>query len=282
MKFTIPRNDLADMLAKGGTSNEKVTTVPILKHARLIAKDNQLRVSTTNLDLQAETIGAVSIEVEGETTVDAEKLKSTVDRLPRGADISVWLDGGDLFVKSGRSRVRLPTLPVSDWPSLDSRFGSDAARFNVSGAELDRLLGRTTPVGALETVRAALQGVFVHVREWEGVRALAAAASNGHTFLITTIEAEVEGVEHLPANGGGDHGVLLPIKTAEKALALFRGESSVRVSAFRTIAGSSPRRAAISSGSTGLIVARESPCSKPSRRRNTVTRSKPARPIPAL
>ena len=230
MKLAIPRSDLADLIGKGGTTAERVSTIPILKHVRLIARNNQLRVSTTNLNMQAEAVGAAAIETEGETTVDAEKLKSLVDRLPRAAEISLALDGADLIVKAGRSRSRLPTLPVHDWPNLDMQLGPEAAIFTVTGAELDRLLTRTIAIASLsDATRPNLQSILLHHREWKDVAALCAVATNGHAFLLTSVEAPA-GAEDLPENAG-ERGILVSSETAGAALRLFRGDPSIKITA---------------------------------------------------
>lgn len=234
MKLTISRNELADLMAKGGSTSQKVSTIPILRHARLIAKSHTLRVSTSDLDMQAETLGSAKVEVEGSTTVDAEKLKTIVDRLPRDADISLALDGSDLIVKSGRSRSRLPTLPVRDWPALDGKPEGHSADFSISGASLDRLLGRTFPIAALVSAAVTTGSVFLHVRKWlQGVPTLCAVATNSHVLIVTAVELP-EGAESLPVQDDGQAGIMLSPITASTILRLFLGEESIRVTVSST------------------------------------------------
>lgn len=228
MKLTISRNDLADLMSRGGSTVPKVTVIPIVQHARLIAKSRTLRICSTDLEMQAEAVGAANIEVEGETTVNALQLKAVVDRLPREAEVSIALDKGDLIVKAGRSRLRLPTLPVADFPSLDRKLGADAVSFALPGAALDRLLSRTAPIGSLsDDSRYYLQSVMLHVRGWDmGEPSLCSVATNGHILLLAGVE-QPEGADHMPD-------VLIPTETANAILRLFRSEESVRVTVDRS------------------------------------------------
>lgn len=234
MKLVISRNDLADMMSKGGTTAERVSVIPILKHVRLVAGEGVLRVSTTNLNMQAEAVGGAAIDTPGATTVDAEKLKTIVDRLPRGSDILLTLEGDNLIVKSGRVKSRLPTLPVTDWPNLDGKLQGDVASFTVSGHGLDRLIARPSGIsGLVDGTRANLQGVFLHRRHWRNEDCLCAVATNGHTLLLTSIDCP-DGAEALPTHGNGETGILIPQETAAAALKLFRSEEAVHISTSRT------------------------------------------------
>jgi len=221
VKLTISRNDLADLMAKGGSSAERTSVIPILKHARLVARNRTLAVSTTNLEMQAESLGAANVEVEGETTVDADKLKTIVDRLPRGVEILIALEGADLIVKAGRSRSRLPTLPVSDMPSIEGNGKEVAASFAMSGADLDRLLARAITVASTEETRYYLNGAYLHVRDWENEARLCATATDGSALIAVAVD--------LPEGAASMPGVIVSTATVAAALRLFRGEESVRL-----------------------------------------------------
>lgn len=241
MKIKIARSDLAVLVSRGGGSAAKNAAVPILAHARLTASEGALRVSSCDTYCQADAIGSAAVEVEGDVTVSAAALKTIVDRLPAGGEVSLAADGNDLVVKCGRSRVRLPTLPVDQFPSLDSVPMKGAASFTLSGADLDRLLARAIPIGALGAAMTSLNSVYLHTSTSDdGIRAaLGAVATNGHILLLARVDMP-EGADKLPSGG-----VMLPVDAATNVLKLFRGEAEVRIAI-------SANRATFSGGTTGF------------------------------
>lgn len=224
MKLKISRSDLAVLMGRGGGSAAKGSAIPILKHARLRAAAGTLHVSTCDQDSQAEAFGPAEIEQDGDITVSAVGLKTVVDRLPVGETVTLALDGTDLVVRCGRSRVRLPTLPVDAFPSLDSVPMKGAASFVIPGASLDRLLARVAPIGALGGQATNLNSVYLHVGERaDGAPALSAVATNGHILLLVNVDAP-DGCDKLP-----DGGVMLPVESIDALLKLFKAEPEVRV-----------------------------------------------------
>jgi DNA polymerase-3 subunit beta len=223
MKLKIARNDLVELLARGGSSAARNAAIPILGHVRLTASADRLEVTSCNTDLQSRASGPAAVEVAGDVTVPAAALKTIVDRLPAGCDLSLTLDGADMIVKSGRSRLRLPTLPVDAFPSLDATMQFESATFDLSGADLDLLLAKTSAIGALDKTRTNLHCVYLHPSKGADGPALTAVATNGHILLREQIPLP-EGAVSLPAGG-----VMLPIEAIEAALRLFKAAPSVRL-----------------------------------------------------
>ena len=233
MKLTITRAALADLMSKGGSAAPKNSPVAILGHARLIARGGVLKIATSDFEMQAEATGEANIEREGATTVAADKLATVVSRLPGDATISLTLDGADVILKAspGRTRLKLATLPVADWPALD--FPAEgAATFDLTGAELNRLFARTHEAARINANNARpIASVFLHVRGWhEGAPALAAVGTNGHIAVVAAVGLP-EGAEGMPANGGGQRGIVLSLDTVAAVLKLFKGAETVRVRA---------------------------------------------------
>lgn len=228
MKLTISRKALADLMAKGGSAAAKNSPVPIIGHARLVAKAGVLRVSTTDFEMQAEAFAEAAVEVEGAATVSAEKLTQIVGRLPPDASISFSLEGTDVVLKAspGRTRLKLATLPLDLWPALD--FKADgAAVFDLTGGELTRLFARTYESAKVNNNSTTIASVFLHLRDWRGTPSLAAVGTNGHICVVTAV-ALPEGAEAMPERNGRA-GVLLSFETVAAALRLFKGAEKVRI-----------------------------------------------------
>jgi len=106
MTLTIPRNDLARLLGATVKVVESRHTIPILSTVRLVAADDRLTVTATDLDIEvassAPCSGALSV------CVDAKLLAGIVAKAA-GADVSLSLADTTLTVKSGRSGFRCCT-----------------------------------------------------------------------------------------------------------------------------------------------------------------------------
>ncbi|WP_311276124.1 DNA polymerase III subunit beta [Methylobacterium sp. WCS2018Hpa-22] len=231
MRLTISRADLGDLMNRGGASAPKITTIPVLSNVRLAAVGSTLRASTTDLDLQADAVISANVEAPGTVTVNASSLKTIVDRLPSGAELTLFVEKNDLIVKAGRTRARLPMLPADLFPSLDFDENGEAVSFSLSGSDLDRLFSRPSTAVAKDAARFYLEGVFLHVGG-HAEPELRAVGTNGHIMIVTGVDLP-EGVEQIPGPNGG-RGAIVPSATVALALKLFRSEEEVGVTVSRS------------------------------------------------
>ncbi|WP_315764400.1 DNA-directed DNA polymerase [Bradyrhizobium sp. SZCCHNR2009] len=223
IKLKINRDKLAEIVTRGVSSAPKNSPAVIANNARIVVKDGMLHVATTDFQMQVEASGECNMEREGATTVDASKLKLVVDRLPKGADVTIDFDESkfEMIVKAGRSRTSFPTLAPEDWPAR--QYEEDGASFTLDGTDLVRLLSHTAQ--ELSTVpNSPMQGVFFHVT---GGR-LAAVGTTGMILIMSSIPAP-EGVEGMPKDGSGRPGIILSAETASQILRLFRSAEEVQV-----------------------------------------------------
>jgi len=113
MKITIERGALLKSLNHVQSVVERRNTIPILSNVLLRAKDGQLSLTATDLDI--EVVEAIDADVAqaGGTTAPAHTLYDIVRKLPDGAQIelSTGSDEGRLQLVSGRSRFALQALP---------------------------------------------------------------------------------------------------------------------------------------------------------------------------
>jgi DNA polymerase-3 subunit beta len=112
MRLTIDKAGLARALAHVASVVERRNTIPILSNVHLAARNNELKLTATDLDMElVETLPARA-KGEGATTVPAHMFHDIVRKLPEGADIELALDGeqGRLTINSGPARFSLQTI----------------------------------------------------------------------------------------------------------------------------------------------------------------------------
>ena len=180
MYLTIDKSSLTKALAHVASVVERRNTIPILSNVHLATGNNELKLTSTDLDMEiVETVPART-KGEGATTVPAHMFHDIVRKLPEGSDIEIARDGkeGRLTISCGQARFSLQTLPADDFPALNVDDLGHA--FTMSAAELKRLI-------------AGLPGLVTVVAPPEARAAVAEWA-----------EAGLAGYDHVPGVRPGD------------------------------------------------------------------------------
>lgn len=185
MRVSISKSDLTHLLGAVTKVVEHRNTIPILSNVVLAVADGKFTAKATDLDIEAQASIAALDAQDGSTTVEAKLLADIAKRA--AGDITLELQDGTLVVRSGRSRFKLQTLPIADYPTLDA--GKFDVEFDIDIASL------VEPVQfaiSNEATRYYLNGVYLHVVDG----ALTAVATDGHRLARNVGEpaAHFEGV----------------------------------------------------------------------------------------
>ncbi len=122
MKLTIERAALLDALSHVQNIVERRTTIPILSNVLLQARKGELRLTATDLDIEAIDSAEAKVSRDGAVTAPAGTLFDVVRKLPSGAEVQIELDAETqrLVLTAGRSKFELPTLPAADFQTMAS------------------------------------------------------------------------------------------------------------------------------------------------------------------
>jgi DNA polymerase III subunit beta len=226
MKVTLERAALLKSLGHVHRVVERRTTIPILSNVLIRAENGGLRLQATDLDLEVVETSAADVGEPGSTTVPAHTFYDIVRKLPDGSQVVLEQTGeaGTMVIRSGRSRFTLQTLTEADFPDLAT--GDMPVRFELSAAELKRLIEKTQFAISTEETRYYLNGIFLHTLDVEGASMLRAVATDGHRLARVEMPA--------PAGADGMPGVIVPRKTVSEVQRLFEdpnGAVSIELSA---------------------------------------------------
>ena len=165
---------------------ERRQTMPILSNVLLVAKDDALSVTAT--DLEVELVAQTELEVEtgGEITVSGRKLLDICRALPEGAEIEIIASAEKLNVRSGRSRFTLATLPATEFPTVEDIKAGQT--IELPQEVLTRLIEKTHFSMAQQDVRYYLNGMLLET----GGKHVRAVATDGHRLALC--QAELDGV----------------------------------------------------------------------------------------
>jgi len=180
-------------------------TLPILSNIVLSAENNELNLSSTNLDIFCSDKIDAEIVNSGEISVPAITFFEIVKRLPSGSDVILSMGDEDteLILKCGRSKFNLSTLKTEDFPILSDKDLS--TNFVISADELSRMIDKTKFAISNEETRYYLNGIFFHKAESNSIKFLRAVATDGHRLAQYDIP--------LPQGAEEITGIIIPKKT---------------------------------------------------------------------
>jgi len=212
MRVTIERSAFLKALNHVQSVVERRNTIPILSNVLVRAKNDVVKLTATDLDIEIVEEAPADIGQEGAATVPAHMLYDIVRKLPDGAQLELdqGPDHGRVAITAGRSRFALQALPPEDFPDLAA--GDLANRFNLPAASLKSLIEKTRFAISTEETRYYLNGIYLH----EMGENLRAVATDGHRLA----RAEAP----LPEGAKGMPGIIVPRKTVLELAKLIEGE----------------------------------------------------------
>ena len=232
MKLTIERASLLKSLGHVQSVVERRNTIPILSNVLLRAEPGSLSLLATDMDIEiVETIQA-SVDSAGAATAPAHTLYDIVRKLPDGSQVELDATGDSnaVAIRADRSRFRLGSLPVEDFPAMSG--GDLPSRFSLSPNDLRILIDRTRFAISTEETRYYLNGIFFHATSQDGMPVLRAVATDGHRLARIQM-ALPAGAEEMPD-------VIIPRKTVTELRKLIdeaEGDIEVALSASKIRVG---------------------------------------------
>ncbi len=199
MELKIGVQELARALARSQGIVEKKSTMPILSHVLLEAKQgDQLHVSATDLDIAVSGDHKCEVLKDGALAVSAKHLYDIVKSLPEPTVTLKKAANNYLELKSGPAEFRIVGLPAEDFPALP-KF--DKVHFvSIDASTLLGLIDRTAFAVSSDETRYNLNGVF-----FEPVAGtIRMVATDGHRLALA--EEKLDGDFKLKK------GVILPKK----------------------------------------------------------------------
>lgn len=190
MQFTIAREEFLKPLQLIMGAVEKRHTKPILSNVLLKVSETQLTAIATDLEIELHgTVLLNSVIVPGEVTVPARKLYDICRALPESKLISVITQSDHLLISCEKSRFKLATLPVDEFPNLEE--GVMKQEFILNQADLRKLIEGVSFSMAQQDVRYYLNGILLI----KSPVFLKAVSADGHRLSLSHYPIELGGTE---------------------------------------------------------------------------------------
>jgi DNA polymerase-3 subunit beta len=215
MKIKIAKDSLLNALQKVQAVVNPRSPLPVLANILFQAKDGELWLTATDLDLTIRARAPASVETAGATTLPAKRIFSIVREAP-GTELDFRTDDKNITtVQSESAEFRLHGISDEDFPA-QTPF-ADAAVYTVERGVLRTMLQRTGYAASSDEGRKILNGVLLSFKDEK----LTAVATDGRRLAL--VEQEVEYPQ------GAETDFVLPSKAVNEFIHTVGGEGPVKI-----------------------------------------------------
>ena len=185
MKFSLNQKDLQNSLNYCQGVVEKRSTLPILSNVLIQAKNNNLKITATDLDLIfMQNISNIEITEEGETTTSCSVMYDIVRKFNNEKKINFNLiNENKINLESDKSSFNLNCLKASEFPVTEENFREN--EFVLNSKKLLKLLNKCKFSLSNDETRHYLSGIFFHLTENEEKKFLTAVSTDSHRMAIS-------------------------------------------------------------------------------------------------
>ncbi len=187
MKFSVNQKDLQNSLNYCQGVIEKKSTLPILSNVLLEAKNENLKITATDLDLIfVQNISNIEILDEGQTTTQCSVMYDIVRKFNNEKKINFnLLSENKINLESDKASFNLNCLKASEFPITEENFQDN--EFLLNSKKLLKLLNKCKFSISNDETRHYLSGIFLHITENDGKKFLTAVATDSHRMAISKI-----------------------------------------------------------------------------------------------
>jgi DNA polymerase-3 subunit beta len=186
MKLTCAREELAEKLQIAGRGVSTRTSVQILAGVLLRAREGQLSLAATDMEISLRVSLEAQVDDEGSVVVPGRLLVDIVRLLPAGeVTIAHKAEEGVVEVVCGSASYRLHTYAAEDFPRLPEI--DDTTAFAVDKDAFVDTIARVSRSASRDESRPVLTGVLVR---FEGDKLVMAATDS---YRLSVKETALEG-----------------------------------------------------------------------------------------
>ncbi len=190
MKFNVNQHDLQQALNYCQGVIEKRSTLQILSNILLDAKNSNLTITATDLDLIfIHQINNIEVLEEGKTTTTSSIMYDIVRKFSSGKKINLTLnDVNKLHLESDKSNFNLNCISASEFPLTEENFNQN--EFSIKSKQLLKLLNKCKFSVSNDETRHYLSGIYIHQNEVDEKNYLTAVATDSHRMSISKIRLD--------------------------------------------------------------------------------------------
>lgn len=161
---------------------EKRHTLPILSNVLIEKIEDQLTMLASDMEIQIKISNNI-VEKQGNfaITVAAKKLLDICRAFNDKSMITLESNENQLQIKSGKSRFTLQTLPVQDFPTIESNSHIEN-QIQMEQSKLKKLISTVQFAMAQQDIRYYLNGMLISLED----KNITVVATDGHRLCLAT------------------------------------------------------------------------------------------------
>jgi len=202
MEFSVTKSALLDELSTTQGVIERKTTIPILSNLLVEAKESQLTITATDLELSIRTTCEAKIKKEGAGTIPAKKLLELVRLLPEGEIKVKLLENHWVEIVSDRKKYKLVGMAKENFPALPVM---PHTLVKIPAPIIENLIRKTKFAISMEESRYTLNGGLLILKP----DTMAMVATDGHRLALAE-------TDHKLTSLNGEVKVLIPKKAMDE------------------------------------------------------------------
>ena len=211
MKFKINQDHFSNGLQQVLNVVATRSTMPILSNVLIEARDGQIELTTTNLDLGIRCRIKADVKQPGGLTLPVRKLATIVRELPQAEVFVESSENNQAKIASGGSLFKIMGIGTDEFPPLPTFENRHV--FELTQDSVLNMLKSVSYGQSTDENRYILNGVYFNFSDDK----LTLVATDGRRLALTALETDVA------ADNGGS--LILPAKTvAELERLLGKGE----------------------------------------------------------
>ena len=182
LRFVVERDALSDGVAWVSRSLSSRPIMPVLLGVVIDAQKNGVHLAGYDLETSAKAKIDADVKEEGRVLVSGRLLSDIAKSLPN-KPVTISLDGNRVSVVSGSAKFALPTLPVSDYPTLPE-LPTETGR--LSGELFAQAVHQVAIAAGKDDSLPVLTGVHVEIEE----NKLTLAATDRYRLAVRELDWE--------------------------------------------------------------------------------------------
>lgn len=230
MRVSCLQENLAKGLSIVSRAVSSRSTLPVLGNILIEAKDNELRLAATNLEIGINCWIGAKVEDEGAITVPAKLLSDFVNTLPpERVDLELAVRTQTLHVHCVRSDANFKGIDAADFPIIptagtgndgdDSAASLEGTRIELETGGLRKMIDQVVFAASTDESRPTLTGVEVSFTPAR----LTMAATDGYRLSVRSIHLDKPFVEDpmtviVPARSLGELGRIIADADSERTV----------------------------------------------------------------
>ena len=204
MKFKILRSNFFKTLSHLQGIVDKKNTLPILANISIEAKNNELILSSTDMDISIIEKVNCDVSEDGATTINSQILYDIVRKIDDNSEIEIISNNGKLLtLRADGSRFSLACLPREDYPIIDKQ--NSGTKIKINSQMLFKLIAKTKFAISNEETRYFLNGLYFSINKENKNNIVTLVGTDGHRLAKFShkIDEEIDQIS----------GVIIPKKT---------------------------------------------------------------------